>query len=54
MGGVPAKVIRYRFKEDDIHYLLNSKWWARPEQWIRDNSEAFMDIRQFKELNKIE
>ncbi len=27
MGGVPAKVIRYRFTEDVIERLLASQWW---------------------------
>jgi len=26
-GGVPAKVLRYRFNEEKINYLLNSLWW---------------------------
>ena len=28
VGGVPAKIIRYRFKSEKIQYLLNSKWWT--------------------------
>ncbi len=27
VGGVPAKVIKYRFDEDTIEKLLNSRWW---------------------------
>jgi chloramphenicol O-acetyltransferase type B len=27
VGGVPAKVIRYRFSPDKIERLLSSKWW---------------------------
>lgn len=35
VGGIPAKVIRYRFDEDTIHALLDSKWWDWPEAEIR-------------------
>ena len=27
VGGVPAKIIRYRFDEETIRELLNLKWW---------------------------
>ncbi len=44
VGGVPAKVIRYRFSDKEIEYLLNLKWWNRPEQWIKENADKFSDI----------
>ncbi len=28
VGGVPAKIIRYRFSQELIERLLSSKWWA--------------------------
>ena len=27
VGGVPAKIIKYRFDEEQINKLLNSSWW---------------------------
>lgn len=30
VGGVPAKIIRYRFKEDICYRLLKLKWWEYP------------------------
>ncbi|WP_158974674.1 CatB-related O-acetyltransferase [Cellulophaga sp. L1A9] len=27
VGGVPAKIIRYRFNNEKINMLLNSEWW---------------------------
>ncbi len=47
VGGVPAKLIRYRFKEDEIEYLLNLKWWDKPQNWIKENAEKFSDISSF-------
>ena len=32
VGGVPAKLIRYRFNEDVIKVLLDSKWWECDEK----------------------
>jgi len=29
VGGVPARLIRFRFNEPTIAYLLRSKWWER-------------------------
>jgi hypothetical protein len=41
-GGVPAKLIKYRFDEDTIRRLLASEWWKmNPEQlWDRLGSSA--------------
>lgn len=36
VGGVPAKVIRYRFDEATIARLLALKWWDLPIDWLRD------------------
>jgi acetyltransferase-like isoleucine patch superfamily enzyme len=34
VGGNPAKLIRYRFTEEQIHHLLQIKWWNWPEDKI--------------------
>lgn len=47
IGGVPAKVIRYRFDSNQISFLLNMKWWDQDEAWIEAHSEDFEDIHQF-------
>lgn len=44
VGGVPAKVIRYRFDEEDIRFLLELKWWNRDKEWIMQYAEFFRDI----------
>jgi carbonic anhydrase/acetyltransferase-like protein (isoleucine patch superfamily) len=35
MGGVPAKLIRYRFPEEAIRELLEIEWWNWPEEKLR-------------------
>ena len=31
VGGVPAKIIKYRFSQDKINELLASQWWNDPK-----------------------
>lgn len=41
VGGVPAKIIRYRFPEDVIEKLLEIKWWNLEENEIEEKLAAF-------------
>lgn len=43
VGGVPARVIRYRFSDEEIKKLLDMKWWYWSEEKIRDNYPMFVD-----------
>lgn len=49
VGGVPAKLIRYRFEEAEIKALLEIKWWDKPEEWIINHAAEFSDIKRFLE-----
>lgn len=35
VGGVPAKIIRYRFDEKTIATLLASQWWLWPDEQLK-------------------
>ncbi len=48
--GVPARVIKYRFSEEQISALLEFKWWERSEAWLKENAEAFTDNEKMFEL----
>lgn len=52
VGGVPAKVIKYRFDKEIIEQLLKLKWWNLPEDEIRnlpfDNVEECVRILREK------
>ena len=37
VGGVPARVLKYRFDEDTIAALMKIKWWEWSERKIRRN-----------------
>ena len=47
VGGVPAKVIGYRYSEDVIKKLLKIQWWNKDEQWLKDNALLFSNIEKF-------
>lgn len=49
MGGVPAKIIRYRYDQETINKLLLIRWWDWSDEKIRDNLYLLQsdDIRKF-------
>ncbi len=44
VGGVPAKVIKYRFDEETIQKLLDLKWWDKDHKWIQAHAEEFENV----------
>jgi hypothetical protein len=44
VAGVPARVVRQRFSDEQIVFLENLKWWDRDVEWIRKYSPLFRDI----------
>ena len=48
VGGVPAKVIRYRLQEDEIEYLIRFKWWDKDIKWLKENHMLFHDVNKFE------
>lgn len=50
VGGVPARLIRMRFEQDEIDYLLNFKWWDKGDEWLRFNWKLFLNINEFKKI----
>lgn len=54
VGGVPAKIIKYRFDEDTIKELLELKWWDYPFEIIKDldYQNPLHFIEQLKKIKK--
>ena len=46
VGGVPARIIRYRFDEETIQNLLKMKWWEKDQEWIQNHADDFDDVKQ--------
>jgi len=47
VGGVPARVIKKRFSEEECRKLHRIEWWNWPKSRILKNSELFSDINSF-------
>lgn len=47
VGGVPARVIRKRFSDSEIDYLLKLEWWNQSCEWIRNNASLFNNVKSF-------
>lgn len=41
VGGVPAKIIKYRFDNDIIKLLLNLEWWDKDINFLKSNASFF-------------
>lgn len=50
VGGVPARVIRSRFSDEEIRMLLAFRWWDRDEEYLRAHAHLFADAQRFFEL----
>ena len=47
VGGVPARVIRYRFDKDTIAALLESKWWEMSDEEIKKYAHLIQSPQDF-------
>lgn len=52
VGGVPARLLKYRFPEDEIKSLLDLKWWNYEEKWLKKNAHLFTSVRNLKNLQE--
>ena len=48
VGGIPAKVIGYRYDEETIHFLLSVKWWDKDINWLREHWDKLCNIDALK------
>lgn len=53
VGGIPAKILKYRYSEEDIKFLTKLQWWNKPESWIKDNANIFTDFKTFRHTHKL-
>lgn len=53
VGGVPAKLLRYRFSKEDIEKLLDTQWWELPDEIIESNLDAFSQPNVIEFLREI-
>jgi virginiamycin A acetyltransferase len=52
VGGVPMRIIKYRFEEDNINVLQEMKWWNWSLKELKRVEQNFFDIEAFKNAKK--
>ena len=53
VGGVPAKIIKYRFSKETIDRLVKFRWWDRDINWIKNNIDSFKSVDKFLTENSL-
>lgn len=48
VGGVPAKIVGYRYDEETIIFLNKIKWWNNNPEWLEKNWKLLCDIDKLK------
>lgn len=49
VGGVPAKVIGYRYDTETIDFLLKTQWWNNDLKWFENHWHLLNDMNKMKE-----
>ncbi|MEZ9006737.1 CatB-related O-acetyltransferase [Vibrio sp. 10N.247.311.59] len=52
VGGIPAKLIRYRFNKNEVDSLMNINWWNWNLEKIKQNSTEFICIDRLEQCHK--
>lgn len=47
VGGVPARHLKYRFNIEERELLKSFQWWNKDDNWIKNNTNIFLDTDQF-------
>lgn len=50
VGGVPAKIIKYRFDEDSVKQLLRMKWWDYNDKELMELVDYVEDVPRLLEV----
>jgi hypothetical protein len=49
VGGVPAKIIKFRFDKEIISFLSSFQWWNKSPKWFKQNIGYMQNISRFKD-----
>lgn len=53
VGGVPAKLIRYRYPEEIIRQLEEWQWWNKDIEWLRQHYREMQQISNLEQLKHL-
>lgn len=48
VGGVPARVINYRYDDETVSFLLKIRWWRKDIPWLAEHWRLFNNIDSLK------
>ena len=54
VAGVPAKIIRFRFSQEQVSVLEKYQWWNKDLKWITQNISVFDNIDDFISILAVE
>ncbi|MFA6908600.1 MAG: CatB-related O-acetyltransferase [Patescibacteria group bacterium] len=46
VGGVPARIIKFRFEKERILLLQQKQWWNQDIAWLKKNAIRFTDVSE--------
>jgi acetyltransferase-like isoleucine patch superfamily enzyme len=49
VGGVPAKILNYRYDKETIDFLLKFKWWDKDAVWLKHNAGLMNNMENLKD-----
>jgi virginiamycin A acetyltransferase len=47
VGGSPAKIIRFRYTDEQIKFLIDLSWWDKDEIWLQQHLHLFQNDSNF-------
>lgn len=50
--GVPARLVKYRFTQEQIDFLMDFKWWDKDIKWLEKHYKILHDIEKFVSIAK--
>lgn len=50
VGGIPARIIKYRFSRQDRLFLNSFRWWDKGPKWIDEHKHLFKTNLFFKSM----
>ena len=56
VGGVPAKILKYRFSDELIKELEQLKWWDKGIDWVEKHKDIFKlsGVELIENIRKLE
>lgn len=53
VGGIPARIVKYRYDDETINFLLKFKWWEKDLSWLKEHWELMCNIEKLKDYSSV-